>query len=41
MHASRAPARSFPHGESGADVYDRVSTWFESLFRDMQEAGTG
>ncbi len=27
----------FPHGgESGADVYDRVSTWLETLFREMQ-----
>ena len=25
----------FPQGESGADVYDRVSTWLESLFREM------
>ena len=25
----------FPQGESGADVYDRVSTWLESLFRQM------
>lgn len=26
----------FPNGESGADVYDRVSTWLESLFREME-----
>lgn len=26
----------FPHGESGADVYDRVSTWLESLYREME-----
>ena len=25
----------FPNGESGADVYDRVSTWLESLYREM------
>ncbi|KAJ1458778.1 histidine phosphatase superfamily [Pelagophyceae sp. CCMP2097] len=26
----------FPNGESGADVYDRVSTWLETLYRDME-----
>jgi len=26
----------FPDGESGADVYDRVSTFFETLFRDFK-----
>lgn len=26
----------FPNGESGADVYDRVSTFFESLYREME-----
>ena len=26
----------FPNGESGADVYDRVSTWLESLFREIE-----
>jgi broad specificity phosphatase PhoE len=25
----------FPNGESGADVYDRVSTFMETLHRDM------
>jgi broad specificity phosphatase PhoE len=25
----------FPDGESGADVYDRVSTWLESLYREF------
>ena len=25
----------FPQGESGADAYDRVSNWMESLFRHM------
>lgn len=25
----------FPCGESGADVYDRVSNWFDTLYRDM------
>ncbi|CAI9102320.1 OLC1v1000567C1 [Oldenlandia corymbosa var. corymbosa] len=25
----------FPEGESGADVYDRVSSFFESLWRDI------
>ncbi|KAL1530250.1 hypothetical protein AB1Y20_001165 [Prymnesium parvum] len=29
----------FPNGESGADVYDRVSTWLESLFREMEFGG--
>jgi len=29
----------FPNGESGADVYDRVSTWLESLFREMEYGG--
>ena len=26
----------FPHGESGADVYDRVSTFLETLYRDLE-----
>ena len=26
----------FPNGESGADVYDRVSTWLESLHRELE-----
>ena len=26
----------FPSGESGADVYDRVSTFFETLFREVE-----
>lgn len=26
----------FPNGESGADVYDRVSTWLETLYREME-----
>jgi len=26
----------FPNGESGADVYDRVSTWLESFFREIE-----
>lgn len=26
----------FPDGESGADVYDRVSTFLETLYRDFQ-----
>jgi len=25
----------FPNGESGADVYDRISTFLETLFRDL------
>eukprot|EP00736_Rhodelphis_marinus_P009068 Rmarinus@m.1961 len=29
----------FPEGESGADVYDRVSTFFESLFREIDKLG--
>lgn len=29
----------FPCGESGADVYDRVSNWFDSLYRDMDFGG--
>lgn len=26
----------FPNGESGADVYDRVSTFMETLYRDLE-----
>ena len=26
-----------PHGESGADVYDRISTFLESMHRDFQK----
>lgn len=26
----------FPNGESGADVFDRVSTWLESLYKEME-----
>ena len=26
----------FPNGESGADVYDRVSTWLETMYREME-----
>ncbi|MEP6800191.1 MAG: phosphoglycerate mutase family protein, partial [Lapillicoccus sp.] len=26
----------FTHGESGSDVYDRVSTFLESMFRDFE-----
>jgi broad specificity phosphatase PhoE len=29
-----------PQGESGADVYDRVSTFLESLFRDFEYTGS-
>ncbi|GAA1879769.1 histidine phosphatase family protein [Lapillicoccus jejuensis] len=29
----------FTHGESGADVYDRVSDFLESLFRDLEAPG--
>ena len=29
----------FPSGESGADVYDRVSTWLESFYREMEFGG--
>mmetsp|Transcript_13747 Transcript_13747/g.22694 ORF Transcript_13747/g.22694 Transcript_13747/m.22694 type:complete len:396 (+) Transcript_13747:185-1372(+) len=29
----------FPNGESGADVYDRVSTLLETLFRDFNKPG--
>jgi broad specificity phosphatase PhoE len=28
----------FPHGESGADVYDRVSTFLETLYRDFEKS---
>ena len=30
----------FTHGESGSDVYDRVSTFLESLWRSFVEPGT-
>ena len=29
----------FPDGESGADVYDRVSTWLESFYREIEHGG--
>ncbi|MEO9151626.1 MAG: phosphoglycerate mutase family protein, partial [Lapillicoccus sp.] len=29
----------FTHGESGSDVYDRVSTFLESMFRDFETPG--
>lgn len=28
----------FPDGESGADVFDRISTWLETLHRDFKKA---
>ncbi|KAJ1624077.1 histidine phosphatase superfamily, partial [Pavlovales sp. CCMP2436] len=31
----------FPNGESGADVYDRVSTFLETLARDIQSESLG
>lgn len=31
----------FPTGESGADVFDRVSTFLETLYRDMQKGLCG
>eukprot|EP00894_Picocystis_sp_ML_P000085 jgi/Pico_ML_1/50602/g1784.t1 len=31
----------FPNGESGADVYDRVSTFLETLHRDFEKPGFG
>lgn len=31
----------FPNGESGADVYDRVSTFLETLHRDFDKPGFG
>lgn len=31
----------FLTGESGADVYDRVSTFLETLYRDMEKGGCG
>ncbi|XP_065885749.1 uncharacterized protein [Dysidea avara] len=31
----------FATGESGADVFDRVSTFLETLYRDMQKGGCG
>ncbi len=27
----------FPHGESGADVYDRISSFFETMYRDFEK----
>lgn len=30
----------FPNGESGADVYDRISTFLSSMFRDFQRHAT-
>lgn len=29
----------FPCGESGADVYDRVSNWFDTFYRDLDFGG--
>lgn len=29
----------FPCGESGADVYDRVSNWFDTFYRDLDFSG--
>lgn len=46
IRAQKAERDSFGHfyyrmarGESGADVYDRVSTFFESLHRDFRDDG--
>lgn len=30
----------FPNGESGADVFDRVSTWLESLYKELEHGNT-
>ena len=35
----RTHPRSFPHGESGADVYDRMTMFEDHLVRDINAGG--